>query len=133
MKINSKASLDEAILQLEKRRLMQEEELIAQFKATRESLSPVNLIKDGFTRLTEMPGLGTGLLKTVAGMGVGVLSKKLFLGKSSSLVKKLLAGVFEFAVAKTTINNADKVKAYGLSLYHNLFKKNSNHKHVNED
>lgn len=132
MKIENKASLQAAVLELEKRRLLQEEELIAQFKATKESLSPVNLIKDGFNRLTEMPGLGEGLIKTVAGLGVGILSKKLFLGKSSSLVKKLLAGVFEFAVAKTTINNADKVKAFGTSLYHNLFKKNANHNHTKD-
>ncbi|CAN5812465.1 hypothetical protein BH11BAC4_BH11BAC4_10220 [soil metagenome] len=128
MKITDKASLDAAILDLEKKRWIEEDELITQFRLTKESLSPLNLIKSGFSRLGEMPDLGQGIIKTIAGMGIGILSKKLFLGKSSSLVKKVLAGVFEFAVAKGTVNNADKIKAYGLSLYHNLFKKNAKHK-----
>ena len=127
MEITNRTSLKAAIIELENRKLVQEEELIAQYKATRESLRPLNLIKDGFTRLKEMPGIGESLLKTVAGIGVGVLSKKLFLGKSPTLIKKLLSGVFEFAVAKTSIDNADKIKAFGTSLYHNLFKKRSNH------
>lgn len=115
--------LDAAILQLEKRKLMQEELLISQFKATRESFSPGNLIKEGFQKLTNITDMPGNILKTAAGIGVGILSKKLFLGKSNSLVKKLLSGVFEVAVAKSTISHADKIKAYGVSIYHNLFKK----------
>ena len=127
MEITNRTLLKAAIIELENRKLLQEEALIAQYKATRESLSPLNLIKGGFNKLKEMPGIGESLIKTVAGIGVGVLSKKLFLGKSPGLVKKLLSGVFEFAVAKTSIDNADKIKAFGTSLYHNLFKKKSDH------
>ena len=127
MEINSRASLQAAIIELEKKKFLQEEALITQYHATRESLRPINLIKDGITKLTEMPGIGESLLKTAAGIGLGVLSKKLFLGKSPTLIKKLMSGVFELAVAKTSIDNADKIKAFGTSLYHNLFKKRSNH------
>jgi hypothetical protein len=131
MNIKSKTELDAAILVLENRKLQQERLLIEQFKVTRESLSPLNLIKDGFNKLTNLPNLQDGLLKTVTGIGVGVLSKKLFLGGSTSIIKKLLSGVVEFVVAKSTISNADKIKAYGQSIYHNLFKKDSNHKEPN--
>ena len=127
MKINNKTTLTLAILELEKKKQVQEEELIAQFKTTRESFSPLNLIKDGITKLTEMPGIGEGFIKTAAGIGVGMLSKKLFMGRAPGPVKKLLSSVFEFAVAKTSIENADKIKAYGTSLYHNLFKKKPRH------
>ena len=125
MKIKNKVALDIAILELEKKRMIQEEALIAQYHATRESLRPLNLIRDGISRLTEMPGIGESLLKTAAGIGLGVLSKKLFLGRSPGIIKKFLSGVFELAVAKTSIDNADKIKALGTSLYHNLFKKKS--------
>lgn len=130
MKIDSKASLNAAIIELEKKKILQEEELIDQYRLTRESLTPINLIKSGISKLGEMPGIGEGILKTAAGLGVGILSKKLFLGKSPTILKKLLGGVFEFAVAKSTVNNADKIKAFGMSLYNNLFKKNTNHTHT---
>jgi hypothetical protein len=134
MQINNKVALDAAIMGLEKRRLLQEEFLVAQFKATRESLSPMNLIKDGFRDLSHIADGQGGILKTAAGIGVGMLSKKLFLGSSPSIIKKLLGAVFEVAIAKSTISNADKIKAYGISVYHNLFKKKSNngepHKHT---
>ncbi len=129
MQINSKAELDAAIIELEKRRAIQEEILVAQFKATRESLTPMNLIKDGFNKLTDMPGFQNGLIKAATGVGVVFLSKKLLIGKSSSILKKALAGIVEFAVAKSTISNTDKIKALGISIYHNLFKKS----HKNEE
>lgn len=134
MKINSKSELDAVIIELEKRKRLQKSLLIIQFKATQESLSPVNLIKNSFKKLTQTPDIKYDLLNSIAGIGIGILSKKLFIGKSSSIIKKILSPVLELVVAKSTINNADKIKAYGISIYHNLFRKNSNHsdKGVNE-
>ncbi|MEP7165607.1 MAG: hypothetical protein ABI741_12980 [Ferruginibacter sp.] len=126
MNISSKAELEQAIIELEKRKLLHESLLIGQFKATRDSLRPMNLIKEGFHNLTHNTDPGT-ILKTVAGIGAGVLSKKIFVGGSSSIIKKLLGSAFEVVVAKSTISHADKIKAYGLSIYHNLFKKKNNH------
>lgn len=124
MKISTKTELDAAIIELEKRKVMQESLLSAQFKAFKESISPMNLLKSSFKKITDTPDLKEGLLKTVAGLGMGVLSKKLFIGKSSSLINQLLSGVLELVVAKKTINNVDRVKAYGISIYNNLIKKN---------
>ena len=126
MQINNKAALQVAIMELEKRKLLQEELLVAQYKVTRESLTPLNIIKDGFNRLTQMPGIQNGLLKTAAGVGVAFLSKKILIGNSSSLLKKALGTVVEFAIARSTISNADKIKAFGISVYNNLFKKKHN-------
>lgn len=130
MKIDSKATLDEAISALEHKRKFQEEDLVAHFKVTKESLSPMNLLKSGIGKLGEMPDIGQGILKTIGGLGMGILSKRLFLGSSPGIIKKLLGPVFEFAVAKSTINNADKFKALGLSIYNNLFKKSKKQKHL---
>ena len=124
MSINNKAELYAAISELEKKKLFQEEALIAQYKVTRESLTPLNLIKDGFNMLIQVPGIQNDILKTVAGMGVAFLSKKLLVRNSSSLLRKAFTTVVEFAVAKSTISNADKIKAYAVSVYNNLFKGN---------
>ena len=126
MQINNKAALDAAITDLEKRKILQGGLLIEQFKVTRQSLRPINLIKDSFSKLMNTPDVLEDVLKTATGIGVGVLSKKIFLGSSPSILKKLLSGVFEFAVAKSTITNADKIKAFGVAIYNNLFKKSSN-------
>ena len=132
MNISNKASLDAAIQELESKRKIQEADLIAHFKITRESLNPIRLIKEGFHNFTAMPDFKDGFIKTVAGLGVGILSKKLFIGRSSSIIKRLLAPVLELVVAKTTINNSDKIKSFGASLFSNLFKhkKKSNQDHM---
>lgn len=129
MVITNKSQLDLAIIELEKKKIVQEHLITAQLNEVRERLSPVNVIKDTFSQLTKAPDFRNGVLKTLTGFGVGVLSKRLFLGPSHSIIKKMLGSVFELAVAKSTISNADKLKAYGVSIYKNLFKNNNNHQH----
>ena len=122
MKINNKSELDTAIGDLQKRKQIQEKLLVQQFKATQESLDPINLIKNSFSKLTQMPGIQEGILNTIAGLAVGIISKKLFMGKSTTYFKKILSEIFEFAITNTTIRNAEKIKAFGKSIYNNLFK-----------
>jgi hypothetical protein len=123
MNIRNREELSAAIMELENRKVLREQELVNEFKAVRESLHPVNLIKESFSKFTESPALQNGLLKTVVGMSAGFLSKKIIGGKSTSLLKKLLNSVIEIAVAKTAVNNTDRIKALGISAYNNLFKK----------
>lgn len=129
MAISSKAELDIAILELEGKKASQEEELIAQFHAARESLDPVNIIKRKFNDFIESPGIHEDLAKTAAGIVAGLVSKKLLIGKSSSMFRKILGTAAEFAVTRSAISNTDKMKAYGIALYNNLFKK----KHSEEE
>lgn len=132
MNISNKSELDAAIIKLERKKIEQQRLLVDQFKSVKASLTPMNLLKSGFNNIRENTNLRHDILNTAAGLGIGALSKKLFLGSSPSFIKKLLSGVVELAVAKTTISNADKVKAFGISIYNNLFKKNSNHKDLSE-
>lgn len=127
MQIRNKADLEAAIMELEQRKLLQEKELMEQFKTTRESLQPMNLIKETLKKITNNSNIPEELIKTITGIAVALLSKKMLMGKSSSLFRKILAGALEFAVAKSTISNLDKVKAYGTSIYNNLFRKKAHH------
>lgn len=128
MRVTNKAELDAAILALERKQVEQKLELSRQFKQVKESLSPLNLIKQSVSKLTSAPEFGDSILKTITGLGVGVLSKKLFLGNSPGMIKKILGSVLELAATKTTISNADKIKAYGSAIYNNLFKSHKNGK-----
>lgn len=126
MRITNKAELDAAILALEQKQVEQKLEMSRQFRQLKESLSPLNLIKQSVSKLTSGPEFGDNLLKTLTGLGVGVLSKRLFLGTSPGMIKKILGSVLELAATKTTISNVDKIKAYGSAIYNNLFKSHKN-------
>lgn len=125
MKIKNKTSLHAAIRELEIKRKFQEEELIEQFKVTRESLKPANLVLGSIRQFAKSGENGGNLIKSFAGIALSMLSGNLIMGKSPALVKNLLSGVLGMAVANTTTSSLDKVKAYGISLYKNIFRKNS--------
>ncbi len=51
-----------------------------------------------------------------------MITKKLLVGKSPSIFKKILGGAIEFGVANIVAKNTDKIKAYGTALVNNIFK-----------
>ena len=132
MAISNTHELQAAIIELEKRKLEQAKDLITEFHATRESLSPVNILKNAFSKITHDEDIGKKILRNVAGLGIGILTKKIFTRGSSSIVKKFLGNAVEVGVANTAINHTDKIKAYGAAIYNNLFRKkakDTNHTH----
>ncbi|RYG53900.1 MAG: hypothetical protein EOO01_03100 [Chitinophagaceae bacterium] len=124
MKISSISDLDKAILELEKRKVIQESLLRAQFEATKESLKPLNLVKSSFSKLTHTPEVRDGVAKTVVGVGLGLLTKNLFLGKTYPVVRSLINNAVERSVNKGVNTGTETLKAYGKAIYNNLFKKN---------
>ena len=123
MNIRSKKDLEEAIIELEKRKTIQYGIMLHQYRETAESLKLKNIIKRIFSNITHSPEAKSGLLKAVAGIGFGFLTKKLLWGTSPSFIKKLFGNAVKVGIAKTAISNVDKVKAYGTAIYHNLFRK----------
>ena len=130
MQISSKKELEEAIILLEKKKLLQHSALTAQYHHTAESLKPGNLIKGAFGKIIHSPDARSGIFKTVAGLAVGVLSKKLFLGGATGFVQKLVGNALRIGVTKTAVTNSDKIKAYAFSIYNNLFRKK---RHASDD
>ncbi|MFT3909792.1 MAG: hypothetical protein QM737_10235 [Ferruginibacter sp.] len=123
MKISNKRELDEAIIALEKKKVLQANLIREQYQQTIESITPANIIKSAFSGIMHSPEAKEGILKTAAGIGLGLLTKNLFWGRSSSLLKRFLGNAMRVGVAKTAISNSDKIKAYGIAIYNNLFRK----------
>ena len=123
--IRNRKELEAAILELENRKRVQQLELKYQFNATWESLKPGNIIREGFQKLVHTKGLPEGMIKTAAGLSAGMLTKKLFFNSSSSILSKLVGTALDLTIAKTAVNNTDKIKAYAIATYNNLFKKNN--------
>jgi hypothetical protein len=122
MQINSSTSLKEAIRQLEQRQFIQKEALIDQFHITYDSLKPVNIIKNEFKKLTssisEPSETKTNLINTAIGVGVGFLTKKIFIGGSAGILKRLFGTAMQIGVTKLVSANADKIKDKGMELLH---------------
>ena len=107
---------------LEASRMQQEEDIKLTAAAAIESLRPSNLIKNTFNDTVRAPGFGKDLLRGVAGLAVGFLSKKLFVMGSSSIVKKALGTVVELGVAKAVASNAGKIASSGMKLLNRVVK-----------
>ena len=114
--VYTSADLRTEILALEAERLRLEDELKSTASAALHSLKPANLIKNAFHSTVQTPGLGKNLLKGVAGLAVGFLSKKMLVGGSSNIVKKALGAVVELGVAKAVARNAGKLTSSGVKL-----------------
>ena len=122
MEIKNSTDLRAAILELEDRKLREKQQLVENFHAFTESLTPINLIKSTFNRVKETPGLTGNVLKATVGLGVGLLSKRLLIGKSAGLFKKIIGAVLEMGVGGLVAKNSDTIKSTGTRLLKNLFR-----------
>ncbi len=81
-----------------------------QFKATKESLKPINLIKNSFKDVVASPDLKTTIFKNIIGLATGYLSKKVLIGSTNNPIKKVLGTVLEFVVANVVAKKVDTTK-----------------------
>ncbi|MFT3979133.1 MAG: hypothetical protein QM687_01595 [Ferruginibacter sp.] len=121
MMINNAEELDRAIEALEHTRKSQEKELVEQFHATKESLRPGNLIKSSLGKLGSSDVIGP-VLKTAGSLGITLLTSKLMGGAPAvSGTKNILGSVLKQSAVKSVVKNFDTIKAYGLSIFQNVF------------
>jgi len=76
MKITTANELDAAILQLEQRRMTEEQALITQFNITYHSLQPINLIKGAIADIAGSEEIRDKVINAAVGVGTGFLTKK---------------------------------------------------------
>ncbi len=123
MPIATIQELDAAIIELKAKKREQQQALAQQFKATYESFRPSNIIKSTIADFTQ-PGDGRSLLlKAVGGIGAGLLTKGILGGKAGTMIGGIAGRVLKSGAMNAFYSNADKLKAYGTAIYHNLFQK----------
>ena len=101
------------ILEKEAEQAMEGKLLKEQFRLSYQSLNPLNLLKSGFKEVAASSDLKSNLVNTAIGLSVGVLTKKLYTGKSHNPLTKLLGMFMEVAVANLVAKNADGIKTAG--------------------
>jgi hypothetical protein len=123
--ITNVKELEAAIAELENKRLVLKEELHDQFHETYEHFKPINLIKNAIKDFELTPtSLGGTLASAALSAGAGILSKKLFVGKSSNLFKKLLGLAVELGVANLVAKKSDGIKETGFNFFKKFLNRN---------
>jgi hypothetical protein len=127
--ITSVDDLKEAILILKAEQEVNEQLLKEQAYATFENLKPVNLIRNTFTELASTPHLVDDILGASLGIVSGYISKKIVLGNSGNLFRRLFGTILQFGVTNIVAQNSNTIKSVGQSIIqHFLNKKVANTK-----
>lgn len=122
MKISNSTDLQAAIKKLEQQKESQKEMLVAQFDSVIESLKPINILKSSLSKVVQSPATVENIIKTSLSLGLGLLSKKLLVGKSTGIAKKMFGSAMEFGVAGLLSQQANSIKLVGLNLLSKIFK-----------
>jgi len=90
---------------------------------TYESLKPVNLIKQTLKEISSSPYLIDNISGSAMGLLSGFLSRKIFVGTSGNLIKKLIGSVLQFGITNIVAQNSDVIKSVGQTVLHHFFRK----------
>ncbi len=121
--ITTSAELKNAILILEFEQDLKGKLLKEQLLLVHESFKPVNLIKNALSEVASSPYLSDNLLGSIIGLATGYISRKIAVGSSGSVIKKLLGTILQFGVTNFVAQHVDTIKIFGQSFFQRLFHK----------
>jgi hypothetical protein len=119
-KITTYAELQNEILFLEAEQNEKRELLKEQLYITYESLKPLSLFKNALKDLTTSPGIEENMLGSVLGLASGYLSKKVFVGTSGNMLRKLIGSVLQFGVSNIVARHPEAIKSFGKFIMEHL-------------
>ena len=122
-KINSSLELKYAIQVLEIEQAEKAILLKEQFFITYESLKPINLIKNAVKDIFLSPNLIENFLGTTVGLASGYLSKKIVVGASGNILRKLLGSLLQYGVTNMVAQHPEGIISLGQQLLHRIFHK----------
>jgi len=120
--ITNYEELAEAIAALELKAAAQRKEVEESFNVVSENLKPFNLMKNGIRSVLSGEHKGD-LLNALIGLGSGLLSRKLILGKSNGFIGKTVGKAIQWGMTGLISQNAEKIKEKAGGIIDRLFKK----------
>ena len=108
--IATQKDLQEAIHELEGRSTMQVKELRERLDHITQSVTPVNILKTAFHYFSSSPELKKSAINTAIGLGTGYVTRKLYVGKSGNILKKLAGTVVQFVVTNFVRKKAPVIR-----------------------
>jgi hypothetical protein len=121
-KVSNAEELAQAISELEIKATAQQKDLEETYKRVSNNLKPVNLIKNGIRSVFTEEHRGD-IINAIFGLGTGMLSRKLLLGRTKGLLGKSMGKAVEWGIAGLVTNNAEKVKEKAAFWIDKIFKK----------
>lgn len=121
-RITSVAGLKSEISVLEDEHSAKELLLREQLYLTYESLRPVNIIKDTLRDMFS-PNLTENISGTAIGAAGGYLLRKLLVGSSRNLFRKLLGSVLQLGITNVAANKSEAITSFGQYLLQKLLHK----------
>ena len=95
-----------------------------EFLITIESLKPVNIIKSTLHDITQSPYLIDNVLGAVTGLVSGYVSKKIAVGTSHNVIRKIAGALLQFGVTNMVAQNSDLLKTVGNFIIQKFLHKN---------
>ena len=121
--ITSAVELKDAIQLLEAEQSIKGQLLREELFLTYESLKPANLLRNALKEISSTPYLIDNISGTAMGMLGGFLSKKIFVGTSGNLMRKLFGSVLQIGVTNLVAQNSETIKSVGQALIQHFFQK----------
>jgi hypothetical protein len=128
-KVKNVEDLEQAIAELEIKAAAQKKDIAVTFEAVTDNLRPLNLIKSG-VRSVFSGEHKEDLYNALIGLGTGILSRKLILGKSNGFVGKTVGKAIQWGMAGLVSKNAEKIKEKAGEWIEKIFRRHtakSNH------
>jgi hypothetical protein len=121
--ITSTAGLKNAIQLLEVEQAIKGQLLKEQFQITYESLKPINMLKSTLKDIISSPSLKDNLLSTTVGLAGGYLTKKIAVGATGKIFRKLIGSVLQFGVTSVVTQHPDAIKSFGKFIIQHISRK----------
>ncbi len=121
--ITSITGLKNAIRLLEVEQAIKGQLLKEQFYLTCESLKPANLIKSALKDIVSSPNLIENILGNVIGLATGYLSKKIFIGASGNIFRKLSGSILQSGVSNLVAKHPEAILSFGQFILQHIFRK----------
>jgi len=121
--ITCAAELKLAISEKQFEQEVQGELLKEEFLNAVNSLKPVNIIKSTLSEITSSPYLIENMLGAVVGLVGGFVSKKIAIGTSHNIFRKIMGSALQFGVTNLVAQHPEAIKNAGSLIFRNIFHK----------
>ena len=112
-KISSVAGLKNAIRVLEAEQAVALQSLNEHFFQTIQAMRPANLLIGTLKNMANSPTVFDQILGTAVGLATGYLTKKIFIGTSGNLIRRLTGSILQFGITKVIAKHPEVVKSFG--------------------
>jgi hypothetical protein len=131
--ITSIIELKDAIQLLEVEQAIKRQLLKEQFRITHESLKPINILRSTVKDIISSPSLPGNILGATIGLASGYLTKKIAVGFSGNIFRKLFGSLLQFGVTNVVAQHPDAIKSFGKFIIQHLAQKKETNTNKSRD